>query len=208
MINSIRNSIKYYYEFGVRSNKKLIPIHSYISDCIKNKLNLPLLKINSLPEKEKIVNGKFYKKRVDICITDNSNIYGTVSIKFIMSNYLQNKNNYFENLIGELYNIKSNNKDIIQWFVIFVFDKIPYYDKKNEIIRYDKFISDHYNKLLESDLLDCLSIITISGGEYLQHPNKIKNIDNVTYMNFLVYDTNFEDSLDIFCNKLFEKMKK
>jgi hypothetical protein len=164
----IQKSISSYLVFGSRSNKKLIPLHSFIADTLKEKTELL---VNALPDKEKQIQGKFYSKKVDICISNEIGDFGMVSIKFIMSNYLQNSNNYFESLIGELINLKING--LVKWFILFVFEDLPYFDKNGNIKHYEKFSNDkfkRYLELLDHNILDFLTIITISGGKSLVHP--------------------------------------
>lgn len=62
------------------------------------------------------------------------------AVKFVMRNYSQNSNNYFENMLGETANIRSNNIPYFQIFIIF--DKVPYYKNGGEFHRYD-IISQH-----------------------------------------------------------------
>ena len=62
------------------------------------------------------------------------------AVKFVMRNYSQNSNNYFENMLGETANIRSKNIPYFQIFIIF--DKVPYYKKGGEFSKYD-IISEH-----------------------------------------------------------------
>ena len=122
-----------------------------------------------------------------------------------MSNYSQNSNNYFENLIGELTNLKKEN--ITQWFIVITFDNIPYYDKNGNIIKYEKFNKTGlYEKLKIEGLLDNLSIIKLSNGINLKNPNNIKiedikGIDKEAEQFKIIY-SNFDFELKNFCYKI------
>jgi hypothetical protein len=169
----INKSINNYLEFGSRSNKKLIPLHSYIANYIGSKT---IYTINSLPDKEKLVIGKYYNKKVDICINDNTKTLGVISVKFIMSNYLQNSNNYFESLIGEIINLKK--VGLIQWFILIIFDDIPYFDKNGNTKYYEKFTNfDRYKHLVDDNILDFLTIIILYNGKSLVHPTKCSSTE-------------------------------
>ena len=62
------------------------------------------------------------------------------AVKFVMRNYSQNSNNYFENMLGETANIRANSIPYFQVFIIF--EKVPYYSNGGEFKRYD-VISEH-----------------------------------------------------------------
>jgi hypothetical protein len=202
--NALKEAIKEYYNMGPRSNRKLIPLHGTINEIIRKELKT--YECHSLPAKEIKVKGRYYDKNVDVCIKKEDRVYGVVSVKFIMSNYSQNANNYFENLVGELYNLKSNG--LVQWYILVIFDKVPYYDKKNDIRRIEKVSEDEfkrYSKLVDDKLLNCLSIITISNGELLKHPNKVEDISSIDFDEFEIkniYPRTFDTSLKHFCSEI------
>jgi hypothetical protein len=58
--------------------------------------------------KEATVQGKYYPKDIDIAVMKDDKAIFCLSIKFITSNYKQNANNYFENIMGETANIQAN----------------------------------------------------------------------------------------------------
>lgn len=195
---NIQDAIKNYFIHGSRSNKKLIPIHSYVANHLKNKTHL---KINALPDKEINIIGKYYNKKVDICLYNDVQNYGHISIKFIMSNYSQNSNNYFESLIGELINLKING--LIQWFILIIFDEIPYFDKNGNIKYYQRFNNfSKYQKLVDDKILDFLTIIVINNGKKLIHPSKKQEI---SYNNFNIikeYPISFTETSLNFIKKI------
>ena len=120
---------------GARSNKKLIPIHKFLSETILGKLKKGYL-IKSLgigDGKEATIDGKYYPKDLDVAIFKGDKIIATVSFKFVTSNYQQNANNYFENLMGETANIRRKNIGFAHFLVLR--GHTPYYSKNKGNLR-------------------------------------------------------------------------
>jgi len=142
-INMMQSSYDVYREFGSRSNKKVNIIHNWIHQNLKRILNPAIYDI--FEEKNIPALNASGKKKVDIVVYNkNTNKYVLViCVKFICSNYKQNKNNYLESLIGECRTIKLSQPHIkIVPFNIFI-SKCPYFKKnktlkKFEIITYEK----------------------------------------------------------------------
>lgn len=92
--------------------------------------------------KEKTISGIYMNKKVDISIFKNNTPVAAIGVKFIMSNYLQNSNNYFENMLGETANIRSNG---IAYFQVFVLpDSLPYFNEKTQGISKIEHVKKHY----------------------------------------------------------------
>ncbi|WP_049757049.1 hypothetical protein [Mycoplasma crocodyli] len=86
--------------------------------------------------KEIKIPGRYIDKTVDITISKNDSVIAGIGVKFVMSNYKQNSNNYFENMLGETANLRSNN---IPYFQIFILPElIPYFDKFGNIRSWEK----------------------------------------------------------------------
>lgn len=120
---------------GARSNKKLVPIHKFLAEMVESKIGKGFT-IKSLgigDGKEAKFNGKYYPKKLDIAVFKNNNAIATISFKFITSNYKQNANNYFEQLMGEAANIRRQNVGFAH-FVVFRGDT-PYYSKNKGNLR-------------------------------------------------------------------------
>ena len=122
-LNNLTASFQLYLRNGARSNEKLKVIHSFISDSIKNTLNNSELSFYSLRSDSRIsqelkVEGRYMDKAVDIAICQNGHVLAAIGFKFVMSNYKQNSNNYFENMLGETANIRCNNIPYFQMLVI------------------------------------------------------------------------------------------
>ncbi|MDR1697775.1 MAG: hypothetical protein LBR37_02515 [Erysipelotrichaceae bacterium] len=149
-LDVLGNSFKMYLASGPRSNEKLKILHGAISVDLQNRIGYEFL-ICSLGFKqghEQSVPGRYMDKTLDITVSRNERVIAGLAIKFVMSNYSQNSNNYFENMLGETANLRSNN---IPYFQIFIIpDKIPYYDSKKNITKWEE-ISEHnlkkYKKL-------------------------------------------------------------
>ena len=129
-LNAISNSFSKYKEFGARSTQKLYPIHKYITDVLKQIWGKEY-EYFSMGDgsKEAKVDGKYYPKDIDIAVIKGEKAIFCLGIKFITSNYKQNANNYFENMMGETANIQAN--QIPYAHLIVMRYETPYY-KKND----------------------------------------------------------------------------
>jgi len=151
-LRAIKESFYAYNKYGARSNKKLIPIHFWIANEIISGLRKDY-SVRSLGHKgEYRIKGKYYSKIVDITIFKNKEQKRepivTVSFKFVTSNYAQNSNNYFENLLGETANIKRVNVGFAHFLVLR--GRTPYYDKaagsKRGKLKKLEILSEHHIK--------------------------------------------------------------
>jgi len=123
-------------------------LHGAIAKDIKDKLGDPY-KIKSLglgDSKEGKLDGRYMEKTVDILITKNRNDLAGIGIKFVMNNYSQNSNNYFENMLGETANIRTNNKDYFQ--ILILPDEMPYYNNKGIITKWEKLTTHNIDKYI------------------------------------------------------------
>lgn len=139
----LKKSFITYLKTGARSNKKLEVLHGAISEDLQERLNGGEYSVYSLGYglgKEHKIIGRYVDKAVDITITENNTPVAGIAVKYVMSNYSQNSNNYFENMLGETANIRSAK---IPYFQIFVIpDKIPYFDKDGGIAKWEA-INEH-----------------------------------------------------------------
>ncbi len=155
-LKAISATFNAYNTYGARSNKKLIPIHKWFADVMENKLDANY-SVRSLGKGGEFkLDGKYYPKTLDIAILKNEKIVTTISFKFVTSNYKQNSNNYFENLLGETANIRRINVGFAHFLVLRA--HTPYYDKnkgnlrgsqkkieiltENDLIKYIKLFKD------------------------------------------------------------------
>jgi len=130
-LKAIENSFQAYKEKGARSTAKLKPIHKFIADTLAkiwgNGFEICYMGDNV---KEQTVEGKYYPKDIDITVLDGEKPIFCLGIKFVTSNYKQNANNYFENMMGETANIQAVGNLPYAQLIILRYET-PYY-KKNE----------------------------------------------------------------------------
>lgn len=145
----ISDSFVEFLKTSARSNRKLKILHGAIANDIKNRLGSEYT-IHSLGYgngKEAKINGRYIDKIVDIVISKNENNLAGIGVKFVMNNYSQNSNNYFENMLGETANIRANKKKYFQIFIIP--EKIPYYDNKGKIKKWEQITSHNVDKYIK-----------------------------------------------------------
>src|SRR3989344_4254630 len=132
-LKAISETFLAYNTFGARSNKKLLPIHLWFAEMIEKKLGNGY-SVRSLGKGgEAVLDAKYYPKTLDISILKGDKIITTISFKFVTSNYKQNSNNYFENLLGETANIRRVNVGFAHFLVLRA--HTPYYDKNKGNLR-------------------------------------------------------------------------
>ncbi len=199
-LSIIKESFKTYLTVGTsRSTAKLKTLHGHVANDLKNKLG-PEFEIKSQGfgnDKEGIISGRYYPKNVDITISHKGEIVAGYAVKFVMRNYSQNSNNYFENMLGGTANIRANSIPYFQIFIIF--DKVPYYENGGKFKKYDN-ISQHnmdkYLALSKDDPTiyfhtpDKTLFILLSLKE--QSPNHIYSnaADYANYYNSIINETN------------------
>jgi len=132
-LKALTETFKAYNTYGARSNKKLIPIHSWIARTIKQRLDNDFEIVSLDNGGEYKLEGKYYPKNLDITVIKNNKPISTISFKFVTSNYKQNANNYFENLLGETANIRRVNVGFAHFLVLRA--HTPYYDKNKGNLR-------------------------------------------------------------------------
>ncbi len=127
--------VAYNKKGGARSSKKLIPIHKFLSKTILGKLKngYSVKSLGIGDGKEATIDGKYYPKDLDVAIFKNGKIIATVSFKFVTSNYKQNANNYFENLMGETANIRRQNIGFAHFLLLR--GHTPYFSKNKGNLR-------------------------------------------------------------------------
>ena len=139
----ISNSFEEFVKSGTsRSTRKLKPLHGAIAEDIATKLGDEYTVISQGygDDREADIQGRYIDKMVDITIMKGAKAIAGIGVKFVMQNYSQNSNNYFENMLGETANIRAARCPYFQVFIIL--DKLPYYDSKKNIKRWETF-SDH-----------------------------------------------------------------
>ncbi len=152
-IKILNETYQLYIEHGTRSNKNVNHFHSYIKNQLldifyEQEYNVVLeYNVESI--------NSSYKKKCDIVVLKNNKPYIVFPVKIIKTNYKQNKNNAWENLTGELQQLKWANPDIHIIPINILMNKTPYL-KNNKII--DKFETitpndiSIYNYLIEKNI--------------------------------------------------------
>jgi hypothetical protein len=145
----IQDSFVTFLNTHPRSNKKLKILHGSIAKDIEKKLGTKYA-ISSLglgKGKEAKINGRYMDKTVDITIFKNGIDIAGIGVKFVMNNYSQNSNNYFENMLGETANIRANKKKYFQ--ILILPDEMPYYNKNGKIKKWENITNHNVDKYLK-----------------------------------------------------------
>jgi hypothetical protein len=150
ILDVIKKSQLAYLHHGARSNEKLRSLHGKFANDIAQR-TAGRLKVNSLgygPEKEETVEGIFYPKKVDILISDRSGKpKAAIALKFVMSNYSQNANNYFESSLGETTNIREAGVPCFQ--VLVLPERLPYFDQSKRITKWENITKRNISKYIK-----------------------------------------------------------
>ena len=145
-LDVIKQSFYKYLETHARSTEKLKILHGTIAKDIEKRIGSEY-KICSLglnEGKEYEMQGKYTKKKTDITILKDNDVKVAIGLKFIMSNYSQNSNNYFENMLGETANIRITNKPYFQ--IIILPSILPYFEDGGIIKKYEHISEEHLKK--------------------------------------------------------------
>lgn len=153
-LNSVERSFVEFVKVGTsRSTKKLVPLHGAIANDMHARLGeeYSIMSQGYRLGKEGTICGRYMDKKVDITIFRGRKPVGGVAVKFVMQNYSQNSNNYFENMLGETANIRSAKCPYFQVFIIP--DKVPYYEKAGTFKHWESFTDNNIHKyrILDSD---------------------------------------------------------
>ena len=145
----LRDSFKVYLETSARSNKKLEILHGAIAEDLSQRLGAGY-QIKSLgygTGKEAKINGRYMEKAVDISIFKKEKALGGIAVKYIMSNYSQNSNNYFEGMLGETANLRTNSKAYFQ--IVILPKHVPYFKKDGSISKIETITAHNIEKYLK-----------------------------------------------------------
>lgn len=193
----IKASFKKFLTTGSNSNEKLKVLHGAIANDIIERLQDKNYSVYSLgfgKGKEGTINGRYIDKKVDITIMKNDKVIAGIGIKFVMQNYSQNSNNYFENMLGETANIRVKRIPYFQVFVIL--DKLPYYKDGGTIKKWEIFSKHNAEKYLKLSA-DDIDISTHTPTKTLLFVVHIEDIDTTilnrtNYTQYYMDNPNFE----------------
>lgn len=226
-LKAISSSFKMFLETGSRSNEKLKILHKAIADDIVNRLGEEY-SVSSLgvgDGKERTIKGRYIDKKVDITIIKNRKPVAGIGVKFVMQNYSQNSNNYFENMLGETANIRCADTPYFQIFIIP--DKLPYYQNNGALQKWETFTGHNSEKYitLSKDNVDIsihtpnktlLFVIHIPDAEiaiedrkdYANYYSKMTNIDiKLSNIKFGVFSSAvIYNNYEIFAQKIVHRI--
>lgn len=145
---TLTRAFEIYLQTSARSNEKLKILHAKIASDLTQKLGNEFeVKSYGLGDgKEESLAGRYYDKAVDIAVLQNGAGCAGVAVKFVMSNYAQNANNYFENMLGETANLRSNGLPYFQ--ILIVPESMPYFEKDGSIGKIEELTDHHLEKYL------------------------------------------------------------
>ena len=187
-LSLIGDSFKKYLYTGSRSNEKLKILHGGIAKDLQNRLgnDYQICSLGIGNGKEVKLNGRYTEKVVDVTIKKAGKSVAGIGVKFIMQNYSQNSNNYFENMLGETANIHCAN---IPYFQIFIIpDTLPYFEDGGTIKKWEKF--SHHNSekymVLSKDDFESLRHTPVKTLLFVVHLPEIEVEINkkVDYLNY------------------------
>ena len=151
LLVAFQSMMNLYFTHGARSSKKVEYFHNFIKSeitkCIPDSKRYAV-------ELEKYVpsTNSTGRKRCDIVIFRNGAPFLVFPVKLIMTNYKQNKNNYFEQLLGELQCLKWANPSLHIIPINIILNKVPYLSKKTQHIEKFETVS-HRDDLQIYDLI-------------------------------------------------------
>lgn len=193
-LETIKLSFYKYLKTDPRSNEKLKILHGKIAEdlfCLLNIEGRGQYTIQSLgygDGKEGKIPGRYMEKKVDIAVSYKGTVIAGVAVKFVMSNYSQNSNNYFETMLGETANIRANNTLYFQ--ILVIPEEMPYYKNDKTISRIEELTEHNISKYLE--------LSKDSAGAYFHIPDKtlltvisLPKIDTTITKNFEDYKRDY-----------------
>lgn len=161
-LKKIKEAFDKFLVTNSNSNEKLKILHGAIASDLQNKLgdNYTVHSLGFNDGREVNVMGKYTKKRIDITIKKNNNPIAFIGLKFIMQNYEQNSNNYFENMLGETANIRRTGKPYFQ--ILILPSCVPYYKDGGILTKKERINNNRLEKYI---------LLSKEDNKYLYVPN-------------------------------------
>ena len=135
MLAIIHNTCELYMKYGARSSKKVDYFHEEIIKQLRTIFTDERYKVAQ--EYDVLSLNPSGKKKCDIVVLRDNIPVIVLPVKIIMTNYKQNKNNYFENQIGEVTGIKLANPTINVVPVNIYMSKTPYLNTNKVITKFE-----------------------------------------------------------------------
>ena len=126
-MTGLNECMRLYFENGPRSSKKTDHLNKMIIDYLSVYFStVQNIDDYSLITEHNLQCANFSEqKKCDIVVCYKNSPYIVFPLKFVMTSYLKNRNNYFENITGEVYLLKQANPDLKIVPINFILDKIP-----------------------------------------------------------------------------------
>lgn len=139
LILAIQTATKLYFNHGSRSSKKVDYFHNFIKNEIEHFIKKPNNEQQYSVDIEKYITcmNSTGKKKCDIVVYKNKKPIIVFPVKIIMTNYKQNKNNYFEQQVGEFSLLKWANPQLNIIPINIILSNVPYLKKTQEIIKFE-----------------------------------------------------------------------
>ena len=163
--------IEAYFQRGSRSSEKVKILHDFLKIDFKRTFSGKDYKI--ITEYNVDSCNASGKKRCDIVIFRRDKLFAIFPVKFIMSNYKQNKNNNWETLTGEMSHLKWCNESVHIVPVNIIFNKVPYLMSSGIIKSWEDITYDNSWKIMESLIEKKLASDTMSYIIDVRHTCKI-----------------------------------
>ncbi len=211
LLSAVQEAYRRYVDSGPRSTSKIKALHGWVIDELESTLgdDYQIQGLSDSGGREAKVQGRYYPKNVDVSISRSGITLGVVSIKFVMTNYNQNKMNYFEQQLGETANLRSN--DIVFGHIMLRTHPTPYLKlsrvvQRNEKVNdgtielYARLAQDHGKHHVPD--IQCMAVFLLSShkGEIVRQCVK-DDLPDVSKENF----EHLEGKLSI--DRFFERMK-
>ena len=145
-LDCLKDSFVKFLETHSRSNEKLKILHGAVAADLAERLGQEYT-VQSLgygKGKEGKISGRYIDKNVDIVVFRNNQPVAGIAVKFVMQNYAQNANNYFENMLGETANIRSRRVPYFQ--ILIIPSRLPYYKNSGQFSKWENFSVHHIKK--------------------------------------------------------------
>jgi len=190
-----------YFQHGPRSSKKT----DILNELVVNSIECVIRESNAVESGDiekpiyeikmecDIPSDNFSKKkRCDVVVFKNGVLFMAFPLKFIMTSYSKNKNNYYENITGEVLHLRWANPDIHIVPINIILDKIPNLaetDKEKRIKNFEIITHENslnvYHQLVKNNIIDAIyNVVVITepccvvGEKYTKMPTIIELNEN------------------------------
>ncbi len=142
-LDEINNIIKFSYSpqrtvngsnNNNRSARKVDPLHGRIAIDLQEQLGENYqVETKVTTGSESKIPGRYIEKKVDVVVRnlETNDIVCGIGVKVPLNTFEKNKNNYFENMLGETANIRSSANNIPYYQIIVLPSSIPSFTTKN-----------------------------------------------------------------------------